>query len=116
MGEISLAGGVAEPLSTEESETGEWFQVEEDPDEDPEIVGMPFIENLFSVVPSTLMNEERTIDDTSVVRGSDSKSSSSSSDDTIMELPFMPRTKPMGEPTQLETPPTSSRQGSEQPK
>ena len=72
MGELSLLGGATK----EDSEEGEWFPVEDDRGDDTEFVGMPFIENLFSVVPSTTLHEERTRDETGDGRDSDSRSGS----------------------------------------
>lgn len=72
MGETSSVGG-ATKYGPEE---GEWFPVEDDRGDDTEFVGMPFIENLFSVVPSPTLHEERTRDETDDGRDSDSRSGS----------------------------------------
>lgn len=71
MGETSSVGG-ATKYGPEE---GEWFPVEDDRDDDTELVGMPPIENLFTVVPSTILHEEHTRDERGDGKDSDGKSS-----------------------------------------
>jgi len=72
MDELSLLGSATK----EDLEEGECFPVEDDRGDDTEFVGMPSIENLFTVAPSTMLHEERTRDETGHGRDSDSKSGS----------------------------------------
>ena len=81
MDEMSLADrDIGQPeVMEEDSEKGAWFRVEDNSEDDTDIVGMPNVENLFTVNPAKYSNEGHIMDDSEEAEGSVSKISSTGS-------------------------------------
>lgn len=110
-----MLGGDSTGRAGEESDNEVEIQIEEDSDDDTEVTGMPYIEHLFTFDVPRRGNEEANLRDFEDDDHAESTSKSSSSGDTIMDLPFMPKNQ--GSSTShLPTPPGTSRAGSEAPK